>query len=380
MNLHVTNDNYGLYPLEIAKRIKESGKRDNNLMVNLSMESKYKDDFITYIPVSNFSFQKYLEKISSIDKIIFHPYIYDGCRFLKVVKKTFPDVKVYWAIWSYELYSLPPLPRGYFASFSDRYVKKKMGLPERIKGFKIIGKLILEFCYLTGIKENYVKKLKQSYRQIHFFCSLLPSDFLYFQKVSSNNRTKHLPFAYLSLEEIMPGLNNFSSTGNKIMIGHSSSPSGNQFEILVRLHEINPEFSIFLPLAYGDESYGNIIEKEALKRFSNIDVQRNKLDKELYYKKLTEVGWLIINVKVQQALGNITALIWMGVKVFLDEDTSTYKDFTDWGIIVFSVQQDLNINELSNKLSSNEVEHNKRLILQKCNEKTVSSYWNEILT
>jgi dTDP-N-acetylfucosamine:lipid II N-acetylfucosaminyltransferase len=379
VNLHVTNDNYGSYPLEIAKRIKDSGKKDNNLMINLSMESTFKDDFITYIPISKFSFENYLEKIENIDKIIFHPYIYGSYRFLAAVKKKFPEVKVYWVTWSYELYSLPPVPPGYFGPFSKRYVKKKMRFPERIKELKIFGILISRFCYLMGIKRNHVKELKQSYSQIHFFCSLLPSDFSYFQRMSLNKSAKHLPFAYLSLESILPGLN-INSTGDKIMIGHSSSPSGNQFEILTLLHEINPGFSIFIPLVYGDENYGNIIENEALKRFTKADIQRNKLDKLSYYKKLTEVGWAIINAKVQQALGNITALIWMGVKVFLDEGTSTFKDFRDWGIIIFSVQRDLNLKELSNKLTSDEVQNNKRLIQQKCNEQVVSTYWEEILT
>ncbi|MDP4285619.1 MAG: TDP-N-acetylfucosamine:lipid II N-acetylfucosaminyltransferase [Bacteroidota bacterium] len=380
MNLHVTNDTYGLYPLEIAKRIKESGLEDNNLMVNLSLESTFKDDIITYISISNSSFENYVEKIDDLNKIIFHPYRYDGCRFLKIVKKRFPQVKVYWAIWSFELYNLPPLPPEYYGPFSKRYVKRSMLFPERIKELKIIGNLILQFCYLTGIKRNYIKELKQSYSQINFFCSLLPSDFSYFQKVSSNQKTKYLPFAYLSLEEIMPGLDNFNSMGNKIMVGHSSSPAGNHFEILERLYQINPIFSIFLPMAYGKEDYGDLIEAEARKMFPNADIQRKKLDKTLYYKKLTEVGWSIINVRVQQGLGNIIALIWMGVKVFLDEDSSTFKDFTEWGIVVFSVQHNLNINELSNRLTDSQIKNNKKIIQEKCNEETVKKYWSNILT
>lgn len=380
MNLHVTSDNYGLYPIEIAKRIKESGRGDNNMMVNLSLESTFKDDFITYLPSSKNSYQIYLEKINELDKIIFHPYKYDSIVFLKIIKKKFPEVKVFWAIWSYELYDLPPLPQGYYEPFSLNFVKQNMRFPEMIKELKIIGKTISNILYLLGLKKNYAKELKRSYAQIDFFCSLLPSDFLYYQKVSKNTSTKHLPFAYLSLEEIMPGLNNFISKGNKIMLGHSSSPSGNHFEILSRLNEINSQFSIFVPLAYGDKKYGDLIETETLKKFPKADIQRNKLDKDLYYKKLTEVAWSIINVKVQQGLGNITALIWMGVKVFLDENSSTFIDFTNWGILVFSIQRDLNKMELSQKLTAAQIENNKKIILEKCNEETVREYWNSVLT
>src|SRR5690348_6860284 len=250
MNLHVTCDRYGLFPLVIAKRIKESDNRDKNFMVNLSLESTLRDDIITYIPFSKSSLKNYLEKINCLEKIIFHCYKYESSQFLKIAKKKFPKVKAYWVVWSAELYTVPPLPANHYGPFSRRYLKANMRFPERLKKLKIIGKLILGFSYLAGFKRNYIKELKRSYKEIDFFCAFIPSDFLNFRKISLNEITKYLPFAYLSLEEIMPELMNFSSTGDKVMVGHSSSPDGNHFEILIQLYEIDPKFSIFLPLAY----------------------------------------------------------------------------------------------------------------------------------
>ena len=74
MNLHVCNDEYGLYPFEIAQRIYTSPYADNNLMVNLTNASKIRHDKITYIPVSSSAFKRYINTLSSLDKIIFHPY------------------------------------------------------------------------------------------------------------------------------------------------------------------------------------------------------------------------------------------------------------------------------------------------------------------
>ena len=133
------------------------------------------------------------------------------------------------------------------------------------------------------------------------------------------------------------------------MIGHSPS-RGNHYEIIQKLSTINPGYPILLPLSYGDKEYSNII-KESSEKFINVEVIRKKLERNMYYEKLTEVGWAIFNVKVQQAVGNIIALIWMGSKVFLDKNASTYKDFLTWGIDIYSVQDHLNEYELSNKLS-----------------------------
>jgi hypothetical protein len=380
MNLHVTSDRYGLYPKEIAKRIKKQGKKDINLMVNLHPEAAISDEIITYISPSQKEIKAFLEKVERLDKAIFHPYNYSCYPFLQLLLKKFPKVKVYWALWSSELYELPHLSINHYQPFSKNYVEKQRTLFQKIKDFPIIGKFVLDLSYLSGIKKNYLKDLFKSYQQIDFFCTFLPSDFKSFQQITLNKTAGYVPFAYLSLEHILPGLNNFNSTGDKIMIGHSSSPAGNHYEIIQLLSNLNKSFSIFLPLAYGDINYGYLIENEARNKFSDLDVQRDKLELSAYYQKLKEVAWAIINVKVQQGLGNIIALIWMGVKVFLDEDSSTYKDFKAWGIIIFTIQHDLTLEQLSNKLTEKEIENNKAIIFKVCNEELVKEYWNEILS
>lgn len=379
MNLHVTSDNYGLFPKVIASRIKKTSSSLENKIVNLGENSTIQDEIITYIPNTTESINNYLISFDNIQKVIFHPYKYSCLEFLQIILKTFPKAKIYWALWSFELYNLPHLLFKQHKPFAASYVNSKKTLPERIKNLKIIGNLILRFCYFTGIKKNYTRETIDSFKHIDFFCSFLPSDFTFFQKISLNTETQYVPFAYLSLETIMPDLNSYRSTGDKIMIGHSSDPDGNHYEIIQLLGELNPKFPIFLPLAYGDENYGRLIEREARKRFSAVEVQKEKLDSLSYYKKLTEVACCIINVRVQQGLGNIIALVWMGAKVFLDEESSTYKDFHNWGIHIFSIQKDLNLRELSTKLSESEIENNKSIMFKICNENTVKQYWDKIL-
>jgi hypothetical protein len=381
MNLHVTSDSYGLFPKQIAMRIKRDGGIEKNKMVNLGEEAIIRDEIINYISDSPESVNNFIETIEKINKIIFHPYNFICYKFLHIILKKYPEVKVYWAFWSYELYNLPHLSVEHYKPFSQNYVSKQGNIFSRIRNIKIVGDLVLKFSYVTGIKKNYTKKLIKSFKHIDFFCSFLPSDFLFFKTISSSQTTKYLSFLYLSLDDIIPDVDNFRFTqGNKIMIGHSSSPSGNHYEIIQQLSRINPDFPVFIPLAYGDENYGNLIEREALKRFTTADVLRQKLDTITYSKKLAEIGWAIFSTKVQQGLGNILALIFMGAKVFLDEDSSTYSDFSDWGIVVFSVQRDLNLEKLSNKLSNDEIQNNRAIIINKCNSELVKQYWNNILT
>ena len=297
MNLHVTNDENGLFPKEIARRIKESGTREKNRMVNLCTSVALRDEIITYIPLSSRAIRKYIDGIKNLDKIIFHPYNINSYRLLKIVLEKFPRVKVYWVCWSYELYNQPHMLKKLYDPFSTNYLKKE--IPLKIKSGNYIRKLIMHFSHATKMRQPYYKELNASYPLIDYFCSMLPSDFAYFQTLSSNKNTKYIPFAYLSLDNIMPELAGFKSTGNKIMIGHSSSPQGNQYEIIQRLSSINPEFEIFLPLAYGDKHYANVIKNEAAEKFRNLEVQEEKLENIAYSRKLADVGWSIINGKVQ---------------------------------------------------------------------------------
>ena len=73
MNLHVTNDIYGLYTLEIAERINNSDYKNNNIIINLSETVTLKDESVVYIPITDLSFKNYINKLQQIDKVVFHP-------------------------------------------------------------------------------------------------------------------------------------------------------------------------------------------------------------------------------------------------------------------------------------------------------------------
>ena len=384
MNLHVTSDSYGLYPVEIAKRIKSSGNSKNNLIVNLSGNAIYTDSIITYIRTSDIAFKKYIATLPLLDKIIFHPYNLTASRFLKIVLKTFPHVKVYWMCWSIELYGLPSSIPHLYEPFSANYLKVSANI---IKGksvlFRSIKNVLKKIVYkslsATGTKKDYQSGLLTSYSLVHYFCSPFYSDFLFLSSVAPGNKINYLSIAYLSLNKIIPNLDESTSNGTKIMIGHNSSPTGNHYEIIQKLSTINPGYPILLPLSYGDKEYGNIIKEEAQKKFTNVEVLEKQLERNIYYKKLAEVGWAIVNAKIQQAVGNIIALIWMGSKVFLDKNTSTFKDFSAWGIHIYSIQDHLNEYELSNKLSFDQIENNRKKIFEKFNEEVINKGWNEFL-
>ncbi len=377
MNLHITNDDYGFFPVEIAKRIEGSPNVTNNKIINLSSKSKIQHSLINYIKINSNSFKNFIKEVSSLDKIIFHPFNINSLSILEIVRKKFPNVKVYWVCWSYELYNSSENIHNLYDSFSRNYIARN-------RDWKLQAKVIFLRALMNSISIiNSKKTLKMqraaAYKSIDFFCSFLPQDFVFYKSITSNLNTQYIPFSYLSLNNIMPNLYEFESLGDKIMIGHSATPEGNHFEIIERVKQINQDLPIFLPLAYGNLQYAAIIKRMALEKLKNVEILESKMDILDYYKKLTEVSWVILNVKVQQGLGNILALIWMGAKIFLTENSSTFIDFKNWGINVFSIENDLNEEQLTQKLTLEEIRENKKIIYNRFNEEKVNKYWESIL-
>ncbi|MBK7433211.1 MAG: TDP-N-acetylfucosamine:lipid II N-acetylfucosaminyltransferase [Chitinophagaceae bacterium] len=378
MNLHVTSDTYGLYTLEIADRIRHSGYGTGNIIVNLGTNAELKDNSVVYISGTKTSFTEYMNTLEQVSKVVFHPYNFTGYEFLKELLKKFPGVKVYWICWSYEFYNLPHVVNKLYEPFALKYIRSKTSVSARVKQSIVSG--MINIRGWARIKKNYRQQLKDANQLVHYFCSPFPTDFYFLNKIIPANRIAYEPFAYLSINKIMPALNEFSSTGNKIMIGHSASPDGNHYEVIEKIGALSKDYPVLLPLVYGDSVYAGLIIEKARSVFNNIEVLKNKLDKSAYYQKLSEAGWAVINVKVQQGVGNIIGLVWMGTKIFLDKHSSIYIDFVEWGVFIFNIQDHLNRHELETRLTTEQVNTNKKIILEKFGEDRVQEYWNKILS
>src|SRR5690606_18378203 len=124
-------------------------------------------------------------------------------------------------------------------------------------------------------------------------------------------------------------------------------------EILLELN-INDQ-KVIAPLSYGDMKYANYIEKEGHKRLNGKFIAiRDFLPITEYNEIVRNCGIVIMNHYRQQAFGNIIACLWMGSKLYLSEKNIIYFYLKRLGIIVFSIESDLHLN--NNKVLVN-LEH-----------------------
>jgi hypothetical protein len=87
-----------------------------------------------------------------------------------------------------------------------------------------------------------------------------------------------------------------------------------------------------------------------------------------YVATIKQCGYVIMNHKRQQAVGNIVIMLYLGARVFLREENPTFPFLKDLGVVISSVQElEKDISLLHTPLSIEEKERNKRL---------VSDYWS----
>ncbi len=373
MNLHIFQDSLGYFLDGTVNRIERLDK-GNNLYLNLNTELKIKNQNVTYIPFDFNTIGASLDEYKDIKRVYLHFYNYVSKFCLERIKRHHPDAIMIWVFWSAEFYSLPEFEHKLYLPFSRKFLARKL-FQNKWRSYLSKVKSII-----TGRPFYNHKELIKSYYQLDYLASLLEKD--YEQVVAySKAPIKYLPFAYVSYDQLIDhNLLKEVRHGNKIMVNHSADPSLNHYEILKQLSLNEISNPVFVPLAYGNNEYAKAIEEEGRKLLGGqIEFQLDFIPKEVYSKKMLELGYAIFNIPIQQGLGNLLALLWVGVKVFLREENTAYQNFKEWGLHVYSIQKDLPSETFTSFLSEDQIQHNRSILEERFSNAQVDEYFINML-
>ncbi len=385
MTIHVFADSLGLYPSYVVQNVDKYNTTGLVRFVNLVDQVKIQTDRIELITGSISSQQQYVSRLTvEVTRVVFHAYQPMSYYFLSFIRRKYPAAKMCWVFWSFEIYNRPSVYLDILGKFSKQYYLSK-GRSRLVKIKQWLYRILPDVLINAGFRimnKALVteRKFIQSFAAIHEFYSLLDNDYVYLRTHFDVSHMKHEKFAYLSLEKMIPDLENEMSPGNLIMVGHSAAIEGNQYEILTMLSPLSVSVKrrIWLPLAYGNEDYRKVIRLYAKSIFSQVEILEDKLTPADYYQKLKQVGYCILNIKVQQGIGNITALLWYGVKLFLSKESGMYIDFKQSGFMIYSIEDDLNEEELNLKLTEDQIQTNRRILKSLLSDQKLSVYWRKL--
>lgn len=199
------------------------------------------------------------------------------------------------------------------------------------------------------------------------------------------NEAHPFEFFFYPIELIIKNYKNVKIEGDNVIIGNSSSNTNNHLEVFEAVSKFDlSNRKLYVPLSYGDKEYAELIKKNGIQKFGDNFISLDTfLTLDEYNKILQSCGIVIMNHYRQQAFGNIIVSLWMGAKVFLSERNNIFKYFKRIGVHIFSIENELNKLNFTNKLSELEIEHNRTILFSLLNENKIKTnlekQLNEIL-
>ena len=233
----------------------------------------------------------FIKKMKEADKIILHGLWYDKlCEVFLENRELFE--KTYWKMWGGDFH------------FPNKQSNLKKEMIKNIKNFIVY--IQEEFEYL---KANY--DVNGDLYKSFMYPSNIYKEFLF-----KKRKTKTI----------------------NIQVGNSADPTNNHLEVYKKLLKYkNLNVKIFVPLVYGDEKYAKKVIIEGKKLFKDkFVVIKKRMSYKKYSQFLFNMDIAIFAHNKQQAVGNTITLLGMGKKVYMKNNTNSWKLFKKLGINVFN--------------------------------------------
>ncbi|SDU08267.1 TDP-N-acetylfucosamine:lipid II N-acetylfucosaminyltransferase [Halopseudomonas salegens] len=250
-------------------------------------------------------------------------------------------------------------------------LEKTLNLSKRLEPttpIYVIKKIIKKSAVFLGV----IASKKKAIERLTIFAPVLPSEF---DMVKNSKNWKRFPdhaiWNYGTIEDnLIKGFETESVSGNSILVGNSASLECNHAEAFDILKSIGiSDRKVVVPLSYGQLEYSKLISTLGKDYFGeNCESLNTFMPIEDYVKTIRKCGYVIMNHKRQQAVGNIVIMLYLGARVFVRTENPVFRFFNSLGIQLSTMEELENNHDLINTpLSRAE---------RAWNRKTVSNYWS----
>lgn len=202
-----------------------------------------------------------------------------------------------------------------------------------------------------------------------------------------NSKAQYVPILYpipVNLESLNGLRKKEPETTKKILIGNSADPSNNHFEMLEMLSDFKDQsINIYCPLSYGaDHDYVDSVVKKGFEIFNSKFIPLLTMIKAPEYAELmNNIDIAIMNHQRQQGLGNIMPLLYLGKKVFLRSESSSFPFFSKAGCTIYDTCS-INRSNFAEFISftDNAGEINKIVVEKMINSSFYSALWHNLFS
>lgn len=375
-------------------------------VLNIVLDEKFIDDTIErheifqermscdYIFIDNkFQHFKYIKKYPERVKVI------PESEFLSYLKGNFYDaiflhslgvlkpqlivsipksIKVFWFAWGYDIYTIPKDPFIKVDLYGTETKKVKKTIEEKNVNWKIKLKSFIK--EITFYNNYYTRQYYKAISRIDYFSGILDYEFYLMQNIPAF-RAKKVNYRYCRIKPDSTTDSNLFK-GKNILIGNSADYSNNHLDILKYFKNINlGDSTVFVPLSYsGNREYVDCVKSKYSSAFGeNFVPLENFMSYQEYYEILNSCSVMIFAHERQQAMGNIYTALKMGCKVYLSETNKVFSYYKNLGVTVFSIQKDLNQENINKPLTDEQIMNNKKILSQIVSRETYFKQINHII-
>lgn len=332
MNLHLNHDDKFLdFFIEVADAANVS--QDTYIVYSPLDKLKYtKSNKVKFAPYNSPKFWELIGDIAQYDRIFIH---YLSLEMVDFVLNLTTNAKIIWCFWGAEvLDSMRHFKLRFFQEKTLNLYQKQHnnGSVLSLNPLKIAR--YYRSLYIAAKNE---KKRISAFQKIHYFAHYIPQDLTLIKQYYPSLKATFLPFHYLAVERLVD--ENMRVNGENILLGNSASFANNHLEAFDLLAKFDlGKRKVITPLSYGNEKYKEAIlpiGKELLG--DSFEPLTGFLPLAEYNQILQTVSIALMNLERSQAAGNIAALMWSGVKVFMPKESTLFQLLAQHNAHIFDI-------------------------------------------
>lgn len=168
-----------------------------------------------------------------------------------------------------------------------------------------------------------------------------------------------------------------------ILVGNSATKTNQHIAVFKELEKFkNNNIKVFCPLSYGDNEYAELIIKIGNTKFPNKFVPIiDYLSPDEYSRLLSRMDIAIFNHNRQQGTGNIEILGFLGVKIYLNSNTTTWEHYVNREKCSFFSFNDIKNIDFENfcHFDDSKKMHNHKYFLQIWDPNYIKNIWDKII-
>lgn len=268
--------------------------------------------------------KKYINKILEDCSLLIIHYLSPIKLF--VLKNMPQNIPVIWSVWGGDAYSYFD-NQNIYEPLTDK--AKRKSVKEFIK-----STFLYDIYHFYRYKVLPINKEIEALKKINYLITVLPYEYELIKK-EFQLRAKSIDYNYGVDKFNKKG---FSELGDGVLLGNSTTYSNNHLDIFELIKQNDKR--IILPLSYGgNKAYKDIVIKEGRKIFKELFHPIEAfMPLEKYNQLILSCNSMIMYHIRQQALGNIYMALYLGMRVFLNKKSITYKYMKDVGMIIFELE------------------------------------------